>query len=147
MRFANNFHSWLRHSRMLLANCLTRDPKIVIHGNSCIILYIISVSRKACVKFWQIKQYSLWKKSWTQPQCVAGPWSFRMLYTSEKLIIELWSRYTRKCFIFLSPRIVHFHRPMFLSTVFTSYLHVTEDSVNAVWSFFFQQTYRVEYIL
>ena len=24
----------------LLANCLTRDPKIVIHGNSCIILYL-----------------------------------------------------------------------------------------------------------
>ena len=26
----------------LLANRLTRDPKIVIHGNSCIILYIIT---------------------------------------------------------------------------------------------------------
>ena len=45
MRFANDFHSWrnswLRHSWKLLANRLTRDPKIVIHGNSCIILYII----------------------------------------------------------------------------------------------------------
>ena len=40
MRFANDFHSWLRHSWTLLANRLTRDPKIVIHGNSCIILYI-----------------------------------------------------------------------------------------------------------
>ena len=40
LRFANNFHSWLRHSWKLLANRLTRDPKIVIHGNSCIILYI-----------------------------------------------------------------------------------------------------------
>ena len=30
---------WLRHSWKLLANRLTRDPKIVIHGNSCIILY------------------------------------------------------------------------------------------------------------
>ena len=40
MRFANDFHSWLRHSWKLLANRLTRDPKIVIHGNSCIILYI-----------------------------------------------------------------------------------------------------------
>ena len=27
------------HSWKLLANSLTRDPKIVIHGNSCIILY------------------------------------------------------------------------------------------------------------
>ena len=42
MRFANDFHSWLRHSWKLLANRLTRDPKIVIHGNSCIILYIIT---------------------------------------------------------------------------------------------------------
>ena len=40
MRFANDFQSWLRHSWKLLANRLTRDPKIVIHGNSCIILYI-----------------------------------------------------------------------------------------------------------
>ena len=34
-RFANDFHSW-----KLLANRLTSDPKIVIHGNECIILYI-----------------------------------------------------------------------------------------------------------
>ena len=40
MWFANNFRSWLRHSWKLLANRLTRDPKIFIHGNSCIILYI-----------------------------------------------------------------------------------------------------------
>ena len=40
MWFANDFHSWLRHSWKLLANRLTRDPKIVVHGNSCIILYI-----------------------------------------------------------------------------------------------------------
>ena len=37
VRFAKDFNSWLRHS---LANRLTRDPKSVIHGNSCIILYI-----------------------------------------------------------------------------------------------------------
>ena len=40
MRFVNDFHSWLRHSRKSLANRLTRDTKIVIHGNSCITLYI-----------------------------------------------------------------------------------------------------------
>ena len=38
--FANDFHSWLRHSWKSLANHLTRDQKIIIHGNSCIILYI-----------------------------------------------------------------------------------------------------------
>ena len=40
MRFTNDFHSWLCHSWKSLANRLTRDPQIVIHGNSCIILYI-----------------------------------------------------------------------------------------------------------
>ena len=40
MRFTNDFHSWLRHSWKSIANRLTCDPKIVIHGNSCIILYI-----------------------------------------------------------------------------------------------------------
>ena len=44
MRFTNDFHSWLRHSWKSLANRLTRDPKIVIHGNSCIILYISIVN-------------------------------------------------------------------------------------------------------
>ena len=40
MRFANDFHSWLRHSWKLLANRITRDPNIIIHGNSCIIIYV-----------------------------------------------------------------------------------------------------------
>ena len=38
MRFANDFQ--------LLTDRLNRDPKIVIHGNSCIVLYIIAVVRK-----------------------------------------------------------------------------------------------------
>ena len=41
MRFTDDFHSWKS-----LANRLTRDPKIVIHGNSCIILYILHVILK-----------------------------------------------------------------------------------------------------
>ena len=45
MRFTNDFHSWLRQSRShswkSLANHLTRNQKIVIHSNSCIILYIL----------------------------------------------------------------------------------------------------------
>ena len=43
MQFAKDFHSWLRHSFKLLANLLTRDPQIIIQGNSCIILYIRDV--------------------------------------------------------------------------------------------------------
>ena len=42
MRFANDLHSWLRHSGQSLANRLTRDPKIVIQGNSCINLYLFT---------------------------------------------------------------------------------------------------------
>ena len=41
--FANDFHSWLRHSWKSLANHPPRDQKIVIHGNSCIILYYFLV--------------------------------------------------------------------------------------------------------
>ena len=41
--FANDFHSWLHHLWKSLANRLTCDPKIVIHGNSCIILYILII--------------------------------------------------------------------------------------------------------
>ena len=41
MRFAHEFHSRLHHSWKSLAKRLNRDPKIVIHDNSCIILYII----------------------------------------------------------------------------------------------------------
>ena len=52
MRFANNFHSWLRHSWKSLANRLTHDPKIVIHGNSCIILYISIALAMAILQFY-----------------------------------------------------------------------------------------------
>ena len=38
---ANDFHSWLRHSWKSLANRLTCEPKIIIIGNSCIVLYIV----------------------------------------------------------------------------------------------------------
>ena len=55
MRFANDFQSWLRHSWKLLANRLTRDSKIVIHGNSCTIQYIrliyVEVITLPCLKF------------------------------------------------------------------------------------------------
>ena len=48
--FANDFHSWLRHSWKSLANQLTRDRKIVIHGNSWIIHYIITVGADCVAK-------------------------------------------------------------------------------------------------
>ena len=39
-QFANNFHKWRSHEWQLMANRLTSDPKIVIHGNECIILFL-----------------------------------------------------------------------------------------------------------
>ena len=39
-RFANNFHEWRSHEWKSLANRITSDPKIVIHGNECIILFL-----------------------------------------------------------------------------------------------------------
>ena len=38
--FANDFHEWRGHEWKSLANRLTSDPKIVIHGNECIILFL-----------------------------------------------------------------------------------------------------------
>ena len=37
---SNDFHSWFRRWWKSLANHLTRDQNIVIHGNSCIILHM-----------------------------------------------------------------------------------------------------------
>ena len=39
-RFANDFHEWRSHEWKSLANRFTSDPKIVIHGNECIILFL-----------------------------------------------------------------------------------------------------------
>ena len=39
-RFANNFHEWRSHEWKSLANRITGDHKIVIHGNECIILFL-----------------------------------------------------------------------------------------------------------
>ena len=39
-RFANKFHEWRSHEWKSLANRITSDPKIVIHGNECITLFL-----------------------------------------------------------------------------------------------------------
>ena len=38
--FANYFHEWRSHEWKSLANHLTSDQKIVIHGKECIILFL-----------------------------------------------------------------------------------------------------------
>ena len=38
--FAYDFHEWRRHEWKSLANRLTSDQTIVIHGNECIILFL-----------------------------------------------------------------------------------------------------------
>ena len=79
MRFANDFHSWLRHSWKLLANRLTRDPKIVIHGNSCIILYIICadnglVPSRQCwnIVNWTLRNKLQWNLNWNSHIFIQG---------------------------------------------------------------------------
>ena len=37
---------WFSSQRILLANRLTRDPEIVIHGKSCIVLYMYTTGRE-----------------------------------------------------------------------------------------------------
>ena len=66
MRFANDFHSWLRHSWKSLANRLTRDPKIIIHGNSCIILYLYNEFEKYTFRITATSPRSQWFK-WRKP--------------------------------------------------------------------------------
>ena len=42
IRFANDFHESWSHKWKSVANCITSDPKIIIHGNECIILFLTS---------------------------------------------------------------------------------------------------------
>ena len=42
-RFANNFHEWQSQEWRSLANRLTSDPQIVIHGNKCIISFLHAI--------------------------------------------------------------------------------------------------------
>ena len=39
-RFSNNFHEWRSHEWKSLVNHIMSDPKVVFHGNECIILFL-----------------------------------------------------------------------------------------------------------
>ena len=68
MRFANDFHSW----RKSLANRLTLEPKIVIHGNSCILYvfycysmcYYIQHSDDKVIRYWTHKRHPISCPHW-----------------------------------------------------------------------------------
>ena len=65
MRFANDFHLWLHHSWKSLPNHLTCDEKIVIQGNSCIILYVCYGCWETCQAIGHLhKHCPNDKKSW-----------------------------------------------------------------------------------
>ena len=50
MRYANDLHTWLRHSRKPLANRITRATKeIVVDGNTGIIQYILHIEILMCL--------------------------------------------------------------------------------------------------
>ena len=81
MRFANDFHSWLRHSWKSLANRLTRDPKIVIHGNSCIILYISHVWHKHKTReLLKYNMFYLWDTVYQQGLTPIAAWENDHVY-------------------------------------------------------------------
>ena len=68
-RFASDFHSWLRHSWKLLANRLTRDPKIVINGNSCIILFYLSTQSSRLIQL-LYNRIKISNFEWSSPNAV-----------------------------------------------------------------------------
>ena len=75
MRFANDFHSWLCHSWKSLANHLTRDRKIIIHGNSWIILYFLSVFCAGFRKF-----------HWIRPRRGTRAWVWPAAWNSARVL-------------------------------------------------------------
>ena len=96
---ANDFHSWLRHSWKLLANRLTRDPKIVTHGNSCIILYISNALAMEILQ--SCTKPSIW---WTLSPRIFNSWrtrvrhiarSVRGLSRSDSIACNIWLQYSK----------------------------------------------------
>ena len=65
-RFANNFHEWRNHEWKFLANRITSDPKIVIHGNECIIIFLKRYFMSLNAQFRQ-KQSSIVDCRWGRP--------------------------------------------------------------------------------
>ena len=73
MRFANNFHAWLRRSWkvFVFTKRLARSPKIVILGSSCIIfIYLpklvacIPISMSSIARHWVCVNYYIWMIWW-----------------------------------------------------------------------------------
>ena len=61
--FANDVDPWLLHSWTSLANHLTRVQNIVIHGNSCNILYIIGSDNDHYLnQCWDVVNWTLGNK-------------------------------------------------------------------------------------
>ena len=97
MRCANDFHSWLRLSRIRLANSPTRGPKIVIHGKSCIIIYICSWLGFACFIIHSIIQSNMLDNSviicriGSYIRCHAGVWNICLYPTFCCLTTQNWT--------------------------------------------------------
>ena len=107
MRFTNDFHSWLRHSWKSLANRLTRDPKIVIHGNSCIILNVIT--EEPHVLAWQFWNW------WTDIAALKNffPTMFYMIVPKHDWFVNVWDNwdtymYDRACTVSIVTPFVYF---------------------------------------
>ena len=125
MWFANDIHSWLRHSWKSLANHLTDDQKIFIHGNACIILYIHMTNVKASTWFTCAQNYRL--TDWRQPSLIwrgkAASMSYRRVYDD----VIKWKHF---------PRYWPFVRGIHLSPVTSPH----KDQWRGVWCFLWSAT-------
>ena len=86
-RFANNFHEWKIHEWKSLANHITSDSKIFIHGNECIIIFLTCYfmswrhsstknNHRSLISPLSLKNGLFWLSTVTSPQFICGvTWS------------------------------------------------------------------------
>ena len=79
--FANDFHEWHSHEWKSMANHLTSDHKIVIHGNECIIL-----SLTCYLMYWTHHSATNKHRSLISPLSLTTVFSF---VTSPRLICDV----------------------------------------------------------
>ena len=103
-RFANYFHKWRSHEWKSLASRITSDPKIVIHGNECIlflICYLMSLNthplEKSSMAHFAIvaKDGLFWLGIVTSPQLICDvtrTWSTGIVTSYSSIVLVYWCK-------------------------------------------------------
>ena len=120
-RFGNDFHSWLRHSWKSLPNRLTRDKKIVIHGNSSIILYILHLNL-----YFSSEHFSRYRINWNVFKCMKNGCIFIQI-----LLVCFWQEIDlidNKSAIMKVNHIGLFHDKQFICSTYPSSILLTESN-------------------